>query len=52
MSEAATFLSPQYYLNPYPTLREMQKESGIVFKEEINSWLVTAYDLVEEGFDV
>jgi len=49
MSDAATFLSQQYYLNPYPTLREMQNQSGIVFKKEINSWLVTAYDLVEEG---
>ena len=49
MSEAASFLSSQYYLNPYPTLREMQKESGIVFSEQINAWIVTSYDLVEEG---
>jgi cytochrome P450 len=49
MSETASFLSSQYYLNPYPTLREMQKESGIVFSEQINAWIVTSYDLVEEG---
>ena len=49
MSETASFLSSQYYLNPYPTLREMQQESGIVFSEQINAWIVTSYDLVEEG---
>ena len=49
MSEAASFLSSQYYLDPYPTLREMQQESGIVFSEQINAWIVTSYDLVEEG---
>jgi cytochrome P450 len=49
MSETAAFLSSQYYLNPYPTLREMQQESGIIFSEQINAWIVTSYDLVEEG---
>lgn len=49
MSDVATFLSPQYFLSPYPTLREMQKQSGIVFNQEIDAWIVTEYDLVEEG---
>ena len=49
MNEVATFLSPQYYLDPYPTLRQMQGNSGIVFNEQINAWIITGYDLVEEG---
>ncbi|CAB4579102.1 MAG: cytochrome P450 [Actinobacteria bacterium] len=49
MNEVATFLSPQYYLNPYPTLRQMQDQSGIVFNKQINAWIITGYDLVEEG---
>jgi cytochrome P450 len=49
MNEVATFLSPQYYLNPYPTLRQMQDQSGIVFNQQINAWIITGYDLVEEG---
>ena len=49
MNEVATFLSPQYYLDPYPTLRQMQGKSGIVFNEQINAWIITGYDLVEEG---
>jgi cytochrome P450 len=49
MSAVPDFLSPQYYLDPYPTLRQMQAQSGIVFSEQINSWIVTDYDLVEEG---
>ena len=49
MNEVATFLSPQYYLDPYPTLRQMQGQSGIVFNKQINAWIITGYDLVEEG---
>jgi cytochrome P450 len=49
MNEVATFLSPQYYLDPYPTLRQMQGNSGIVFSNQINAWIITGYDLVEEG---
>jgi cytochrome P450 len=49
MNEVATFLSPQYYLDPYPTLRQMQGNSGIVFSKQINAWIITGYDLVEEG---
>jgi cytochrome P450 len=49
MNEVATFLSPQYYLDPYPTLRQMQGDSGIVFNKQINAWIITGYDLVEEG---
>ncbi len=49
MNEVATFLSPQYYSNPYPTLRQMQDQSGIVFNKQINAWIITGYDLVEEG---
>jgi cytochrome P450 len=49
MNEVATFLSPQYYLDPYPTLRQMQGNSGIVFSKKINAWIITGYDLVEEG---
>jgi cytochrome P450 len=49
MSEVPRFLSSEYYSNPYPTLLEMQSESGIIFSDEINAWLVTSYDLVEEG---
>jgi cytochrome P450 len=49
MNEVATFLSSQYYLDPYPTLRQMQEQSGIVFNKQINAWIITGYDLVEEG---
>lgn len=49
MNAVPTFLSSEYYSNPYPSLLKMQEESGIIFSEDINAWIVTAYDLVEEG---
>jgi cytochrome P450 len=37
---------PQFVLNPYPALRELQKDEPVFFAPAINSWIVTRYDTV------
>lgn len=49
MSQIRTFLTPDYYSNPYPTLNALRSDSQIIFNVDLNAWIVTSFDLVEAG---